>query len=56
MPLLEGPVILQNGGAAKPPLQFTSCLPLLGGAYFGGIFRLKNFNKKPKHEIVHAEL
>ena len=56
MPLLKGPIILQNGGAAKPPLQFTLCLHLLGGAYFGGIVCLANQSKNQTNEIVHAEL
>ena len=37
-----------NGGAAKPPLQFTLYLPLLGGAYFGEHFALKNKAKIKK--------
>ena len=56
MPLLEGPIIPQNGGAAKPPLQFTLYLPLLGGAYFGRIFCLKKQSKNQKNEIAPAEL
>ena len=56
MPLLEGPNIPSNGGAAKPPLQFTLYLPLLGGAYFGRIFCLKKPNKNQKNEIAPAEL
>ena len=56
MPLLEGPIIHENGGAAKPPLQFTLNLPLLGGAYFGRIFCFKDQSKNRKNEIVHAEL
>ena len=56
MPLLEGPIVPQNGGVAKPPLQFTLYLPLLGGAYFGRICCLKNLSKNTKNEIVHAEL
>ena len=56
MPLLEGPIISKNGGAAKPPLQFTLYLPLLGGAYFGQISCVKNQSKNQTNEIVHAEL
>merc|ERR1711938_124485 len=52
MPLLEGPIIPQNGGAAKPPLQFTLYLPLLGGAYFGQIFCFKNPSKNQTNEIL----
>ena len=56
MPLLEGPIIILNEGAAKPPLQFTLYLPLLGGAYFGRIFLHKKPSKNQKNEIVPAEL
>ena len=56
MPLLEGPITPQNGGAVKPPLQFTLYLPLLRGAYFDRIFPFKNRSKNQKNEIVHAEL
>merc|ERR1711938_482372 len=52
MPLLEGPIIPQNGGAAKPPLQFTLYLPLLGGAYFGQIFCFKYPSKNQTNEIL----
>ena len=37
VPLLEGPIVPENGGAAKPPLQFTLYSPLLGGAYLSEI-------------------
>ena len=56
MPLLEGPIIPQNGGAGKPPLQFTLYLPLLGGASFGRIFYIKEQSKNQKNEIAPAEL
>ena len=56
MPLLEGPIILEDGGVAKPPLQFTLYLPLLGGAYFGRIFCFKKPSKNQKNEIAPAEL
>ena len=56
MPLLEGPIILQNGGAAKPPLQFMLQLALLGGAYVWRIFLFKKPSKNQQNEIVHAEL
>ena len=52
MPLLEGPIILQIGGAAKPPLKFTLYLPLLVGAYFGRIFCHKKTSKNQKSEIA----
>ena len=42
--------------AAKPPLQFTFYLPLLGGAYVGRIFYFKIPSKNQKDEIGHAEL
>ena len=56
MPLLEEPITPVNGGAAKPPLQFTLHLPLLGGVYFGRIFCFKKPNKNQKSEIAPAEL
>ena len=56
MSLLEGPIILLNGGAEKPPLQFTLHLPLLGGAYFGRVFCFKEPSKSQKDEIAPAEL
>ena len=52
MPLLEGPIIHKNGGAAKPPLQFTLYLPLLGGAYLVKCFALKTKAKIKKNEIL----
>ena len=51
MPLLEGPLLPWNGGAVKPPLQFTLYLPLLGGAYFGEMFGFKNPSKNKKWNI-----
>ena len=56
MPLLEGPIIPYDGGAAKPPLQFTLYSPLLGGACFSRIFCLKKPSKNQKNEIAPAEL
>ena len=51
-----GPIIPQNEGAAKPPLQFTLYLPLLGGTYVGRTICLKNPNKNQNNKIVHVEL
>ena len=56
IPLLEGPIISWNGGAAKLPLQFTLYLPLLGGAYFGRIFRLQKSKQKSSKWNSGAEL
>ena len=44
--------MLQNGGAAKPPLHFTLYLPLLGRAYFGQIFCVKKPSKNQTNEIL----
>ena len=51
MPFLEGPVIPQNGGTAKPPLQFTLYLHLLGGVYLGQICCFTNLSKHQKNKF-----
>ena len=49
MPLPKGPIIPENGGAAKPKLQSIIYLPLLGGVSFGQTFCLKNQSQKSKN-------